>query len=263
MVAASLLAMQTGVPLRQVRGDTPHMTTQRAGRTQRARQLNWFWQTWLVFEKDLRIELTTGEVVVTSTFFALLITIIGSLSFYAGPSANVQVAPGVIWVAVAFASVLALSRSWQRERENDALSGLLVMPLSRSAIFAGKALGITAFIFIIELMVVLVTSLLFNLSLGRFAAGLGLMCLVATPGIAAAGTLFGAMTVRTAARDLVLASVLFPLLAPTLLAAVVGSRELLGGAPLGELTDFFALMGVFDLVFIVGGLGLFGSLIEA
>jgi heme exporter protein B len=223
----------------------------------------WGTQVWLVLRKDVRVELSTGEVVSTSGFFALLIVVIGSLSFFGGPDAVVVVAPGVIWVAVAFASVLALGRSWQRERENDALSGLLALPLDRSAIFAGKALGIGLFVLVVEWLVIPLASLLLNVNLWSVAAELLLVCLAATPGIAAAGTLFGAMTVRTAARDLVLASVLFPLLAPTLLCAVVATRGLFAGAPIGELYDWLTLMGLFDVLFIAGGLGMFGALIES
>lgn len=223
---------------------------------------SWLGQAWLVLQKDLRIEIATREVVTTSGFFAVLVVVIGSLSFYGGPKADLVVAPGVIWVAVAFASVLALSRSWQREREYDALSGLLSLPLDRSAIFTGKALGILGFIGAIEALVVPVTALLFGIDLTEVGLGVIAMCAVATPGIAAAGTLFGAMTVRTRARDLVLAAVLFPLLAPTLLAAVAGTRELFDGAPLAQLGDYFALMGVFDVVFVVGGLGMFGALMD-
>ena len=226
------------------------------------RPIGWARQAWLIFRKDLRVELATGEITTTSAFFALLIVVIGSLAFFSGPRAKVQVAPGVIWVAVAFASVLALSRTWQRERENDALSGLLVMPLDRSAIFAGKALGVLVFIVIIELLVVLATALMFDIGLGEMGPGIALLCAGATPGIAAAGTLFGAMTVRTRARDLVLAAVLFPLLTPTLLAAVTGTRALFDGAPIGEMTDYMMLMGVFGVVFVSGGVGLFGALIE-
>ena len=122
-----------------------------------------------------------------------------------------------------------------------------------------------AFTFVIELVVVPVTALLFDLSLTEDNLGIGLaaFCLCATPGIAAAGTLFGAMTVRTSARDLVLAVVLFPLLLPTLLAAVAGTRELVAGAPLASLGDYFALMAVFGVVFVAGGLGMFAPLIEA
>jgi heme exporter protein B len=227
-----------------------------------ARSASWLAQAWLVLRKDVLIEATTGEVVTTAGFFAVLVVVIASLSFYGGPDAAVVVAPGVIWVSVAFASVLALSRSWQREREYDALSGLLSLPLSRSAIFAGKAVGVLVFIVAIEALVIPVVALLFGLDLSKLALGLALLCLGATPGVAAAGTLFGAMTVRTRARDLVLATVLFPLLAPTLLAAVAGTRELFDGAPVSYLGDYFALMGVFGAVFIAGGLGLFGAMMD-
>jgi len=223
---------------------------------------SWPLQTLLILRKDLTIELATGEIVSTSGFFAVLVAVIASLAFFAGAGASVRVAPGVIWVAVAFASVLALSRTWQREREDGALLGLLVSPTARSAIFAGKALGVAVFITIVELIVVPVTALLFAIDLTRVGVGIALICLAATPGIAAAGTLFGAMTVRTRARDLVLASVLFPLLSPTLLAAVAGTRELFGGAELSVLVDYFELMGVFGVVFTAGGLGLFELLIE-
>lgn len=217
----------------------------------------------IVFRKDLRIELNTGEILTTSGFFGVLVVVVASLSFFAGPNVLVNVAPGVIWVAISFAAILALSRTWQREREFDALSGLLVMPIARSAIFTGKALGVAAFVFAIELLVVPTTALLFGISLADHGLGLALLCLGATPGIAAAGTLFGAMTARTGARDLVLACVLFPLLTPTLLAAVAGTRELLSGAPVADLRDYLQLMGVFAVVFIAGGVGLFDTLIES
>jgi hypothetical protein len=57
--------------------------------------------------------------------------------------------------------------------------------------------------------------------------------------------------------------VLFPLLSPTLLTAVAATRDLLGGAALGELRDYAALLGAFDAVFLAGGLAMFGSLVES
>jgi heme exporter protein B len=59
-----------------------------------------------------------------------------------------------------------------------------------------------------------------------------------------------------------LASVLLPLLAPTLGSAVSATRELFDGATLGELTDYLELLLVFDVVFAAAGIGLFGWLIE-
>jgi heme exporter protein B len=138
----------------------------------------------------------------------------------------------------------------------------LVLPVSRSAIFAGKALGVLGFLWVILLLLIPIAALLFSLDLLVFGPGLLSIALFSSIGLAATGTLFGAMTVRTQARDLLLAVVLFPLLTPTLLAAVAATRELLAGVPLSELGDYFRLIGVFDLVFVSGGLSLFGSLIE-
>jgi heme exporter protein B len=222
----------------------------------------WVAQVLLILNKDLLIELRTGEVVTTSAFFAALVVIIASFAFFGGPSTGKLVAAGALWLSVAFAAVLALGRAWQREREESALQGLLVAPVSRSAIFAGKALGLLAFLGVVELVVIPLSALLFSVDLIETGPSLILICLMATPGIAATGTLFGSMTVRTRARDLLLAIVLLPLLAPTLLAAVAATRELFGGAPLDELGDYFKLMGVFDLLFISGGLAMFGTLIE-
>jgi len=222
----------------------------------------WAMQVLLIARKDLSIELATGEIITTSGFFAALVAIIASMAFFAGQDAAQTVAPGAIWVAVAFSSVLVLSRTWQREREEGAIKGLLVMPIARSAIFAGKALGVAVFITAIQLVVVPVTSLLFSVDLVEHGFAVMLLCLAATPGIAASGTLFGAMTIRTKARDLVLASVMLPLLAPSLLTAVAGTRAVFAGAAVGELFDYLALMGVFAAIFVAGGLGLFDAVIE-
>jgi len=226
------------------------------------RRPSWLAHAGIVAGKDLAIELATGEIVMTSGFFAVLVAVVASLAFWGGAEATVRVAPGVIWVAVAFSSVLALGRTWQRERDDGAINRLLTSPIPRSAIFAGKAVGVCVFMFIVELIVVPVTALFFSVDLVAYGPMLAVFCLAATPGIAAAGTLFGAMTVRTRARELVLASVLFPLLTPSLLAAVAGTRELLSGAPGRELVDYVGILGVFDVVFTAGGLGLFELLIE-
>jgi heme exporter protein B len=236
-------------------GEAPQVTPN-AGRP------GWGAQVLVVLRKDLMIEARSGEVVVTSGFFALLVVVLASMSFFAGSASGRIVASGVIWLAVAFAAVLALGKTWQREREESALEGLLVAPLSRSAIFAGKALGVLLFLAAIEVVVIPLAALLFAIDLVKVGPGVALIALCATPGLAASGTLFGSMTVRTQARDLLLATVLFPLLAPTLLAAIAGSRELFDGAPIAELGDYLKLMLAFDVLFITGGLTLFETLIE-
>jgi heme exporter protein B len=231
-----------------------------------------FAATMLVLRKDLAIELRTREIVTTAGYFAALVAILASVSFYSGPDTTVRVAPGAMWLAIAFSSILALGRTWQRERDESALTGLLVAPIPRASIFLGKAAGVFAFVTAVEIIVVPVVALLFHVELPDVAASLGLVILFGTIGVAAAGTLFGAMTVRTRARDLVLATVLFPLLSPTLLSGVAATREIFAmvqavhppgaGAQIAEIGDYLGLLGAFDLVSILGGIAFFGALVD-
>jgi heme exporter protein B len=212
--------------------------------------------------KDLRIELRTREIVTTGGFFAALVAIMASVSFYGGDVTTTRIASGTIWLAVAFSSVLALGRTWQREREDSALLALLVSPAPRASIFLGKAIGVVAFMMVVEAVVVPVVALLFHIELGDFLGPLSIVLFLSTIGIAATGTLFGAMTVRTRARDLVLATVLFPLLSPTMVSGVAATREIFVGAPFEDVRDYLVLLGTFDFVAIAGGLALFGVLLD-
>ncbi|MBN2192455.1 MAG: heme exporter protein CcmB [Polyangiaceae bacterium] len=222
---------------------------------------SWLACACLVVAKDLRLELRSGEVTTMSGFFALLVVIMASMAFYGGPATGRLVAAGAVWLSIAFAGVLAVGQTWQHEREDGALRGLLVAPVPRSAIFAGKAAALALFLFVIEAVVVPVAALLFALDSVALLLPVAIVALCATPGIAATTTLFGTMT-RSGARNVLLAVAVFPLLAPTLLAAVSATRVVLDGAPLGEITDHLGLILLFDGVFTVGGLGLFGVLIE-
>jgi heme exporter protein B len=212
--------------------------------------------------KDLRIELRTREIVTTAGFFAALVAVMASVAFYGGATTTMRIAPGAIWLPVAFASILALGRTWQRERDDGALTGLLVSPVARSSIFLGKAIGVFAFVTAVELIVVPVVALLFHVELPDVAVPLAALLALGTVGVAGVGTLFGAMTVRTRARELVLASVLFPLLSPALVSGVAATREVFAGAPWSEVSDYAILLGVFDVISVVGGIALFGALLD-
>ena len=216
--------------------------------------------TWLVFRKDLRIELRTGEILITTGFFSLLVSVMTSLSFYLDNVISRLVAPGVLWISIAFSGVLAMGRSWQRERDHDTMRGLLLSPLPRSAIFLGKALGIFAFLTLVELLLVPIIAVLYQLDLLTVWAPVMTLVVLGTIGFAAAGTLFAAMGVRTRTKELVLSVVLFPLVSPALLAGVVATREVLAGASLADVQNWMRLLLAFDLIFVVVGALLFGPL---
>jgi heme exporter protein B len=249
-------------------GSTSRADSLRSGRGAPPPRPSFARATLTVLAKDLRIELSTREIVTTAGFFAALVAIMASLAFTAGAEASTRVAPGAMWLSIAFAAVLALGRTWQRERDESALLGLVVSPIPRAAIWCGKALGVLGFLVAVEIIVVPLVALLCHVSLWPVLVPLVVVVLAGTVGVAAMGTLFGAMTVRTRARELILATVLFPLLSPALLSSVLATREIFyaatHGMPVdtGEVGDWLRLLAVFDVVAIAGGLGLFGQLLE-
>src|SRR5271165_5627727 len=131
--------------------------------------------TLTVLAKDLRIEIATKEIVTTAGFFAALVAVMASLSFATGPETTTRVAPGALWLAIAFSSVLALGRTWQRERDESALVGLLVSPIPRAALWCGKAVGVVLFLAAVEVVVIPLVALLFHVDLVRAAGPLALV----------------------------------------------------------------------------------------
>jgi heme exporter protein B len=221
-----------------------------------------------ILSKDLRIEVATREIVTTTAFFAVLVAVLASVAFTAGVEATTRVAPGALWLAIVFSSVLALGRSWQREREESALLGLLVSPVPRAAIWCGKGVGVFLFLVAVEVVVVPLVALFFHIDLAQVAGPLAVVLFLGTVGVAATGTLFGAMTVRTRARELLLAAVLFPLLSPVLVSSVAATREMFYAAASGqavdmaEIGDYLVFLGVFDTVSILGSIVMFGALLD-
>ena len=92
-------------------------------------------------------------------------------------------------------------------------------------------------------------------------AFLGLL-VMGTAALSCVGTLFGAMTVRTRARDLVLAIVLFPLLSPVLVCGVVGTRKAFELQPFDSYSGFLGLMAMSVGITLALGIALFGPLVD-
>jgi heme exporter protein B len=101
---------------------------------------------------------------------------------------------------------------------------------------------------------------LYNLDLWSVLGPLSALVLLGTLGFCATGTLFAALSVKSRAREMMLAVTIFPVVTPALLCGVVGTRELLLGAPLSEIIGWLALLGSFDLALLVAGVALFDAL---
>lgn len=238
---------------------------------------------WEICRKDVLIERRTGEIVATAGVFSVVIGFLTSFAFQSDEKTNAATAAATIWVTIFFAAVLSFGRIWQRERDDSALTGLLVAPIPRAAIFVGKAVATFGMILVIEIPLVALVMFLFQID---FSSGVGLknatpeqlaavkasahlhlpaflgLLVMGTAALSFVGTLFGAMTVRTRARDLVLAIVLFPLLSPVLVCGVVGTRKAFELQAFDEYSGFLGLMGMSVAITLLLGIALFGPLVD-
>jgi heme exporter protein B len=92
--------------------------------------------------------------------------------------------------------------------------------------------------------------------------GLFVVLALGSLGIAAVGTLFGAMTAHVRARELLFPVLLLPILIPVLLAIVKSTEALLRGDPLGEVSHWLKLLVAADVIYVAAGLLTFDVLLE-
>src|SRR5215831_4518725 len=82
--------------------------------------------------------------------FALLVLVIFNFAFDLRVEGVAAVAPGVLWVTVTFAGVLALGRAFARERDRRTLDGLLLAPVDRSALYLAKVITSLGSMLVVE-----------------------------------------------------------------------------------------------------------------
>ncbi|HLG62778.1 MAG TPA: heme exporter protein CcmB [Ktedonosporobacter sp.] len=205
-----------------------------------------FEQTGAILWKDIRYELRSKQTWLGMGLFALLILVVFNFTFDLRVDNKAAVAPGALWVAFIFASLLGLGRTIAAEREHGSMDRLLLCPVDRKAIYLAKLLGNLLFIGVVEVVALPVFAALFNVPL--LVGGLIPIVLLGTIGIAIVGTLFSAMAAATQARELLLPILVFPLIVPIVISAVRASESLL--APSVNEPPWLSLMIAFDIIFL-------------
>jgi heme exporter protein B len=203
-----------------------------------------------VAAKDIRSELRSKTALISALVFAALVLVV--FNFARDPTAlpAAALAPSVLWVTFALAAMVAMNRAFTIERENSALDGLLLAPVSREALFLGKLLANLAFVGTVELVSLPLFTLFFNVSLWARLPGILGVTALATIGFVAVGTIFSAMAVRTRFAELMLPVLLLPFMVPPLIGAVQVTARLLADRPLSEMWGWLRLLALYDIVFV-------------
>jgi heme exporter protein B len=164
--------------------------------------------------KDLLLELRAKE-----TLPSMLLFVISALTifhFALPQDAGDTAARGLLWSALIFTALLGLTRAFVAEREQGMFDALVLAPCDRSAIWLGKAISVLAFLVAAEVVALPAFGAFFTGVGGRTVAAVAL----ADVGIAAVGTLLGAMAVAGRARELLLPLLFLPMAIPIVVGGV-------------------------------------------
>ena len=188
--------------------------------------------------KDVLLELRSRDTVPAMLLFVVSTLVVFRFSLPA--DSTDLAATGLLWIAVLFTAILALTRAFVAEREQRVLDGLVLAPSDRSAIWLGKGLSILAFLVLVELIALPAFALFFAPVDGATVAAFAL----ANVGLAAVGTLLAAMAAVSRARELLLPLLFLPLAIPIVVGGVGASVEADSGR-------YLAFLGLYDALFAI------------
>jgi len=199
-----------------------------------------------VARKDLRSEWRSREIVPALAQFVVLALLIGNFGFAIDSRSAPSIAPGILWLALVFAGLVAFGRTFAAEREQASLEAMLLTPASPVAIFAGKAIAAAVLLVICEAVMLPALTIFFGTPLN---AGVVSAVLLATVGMAALGVLFAAIVARVRARELLLPLLTLPLWIPFIVAGGAAVQSAMGVS--GGYDEAMGLLLDFDILFVV------------
>ncbi len=221
------------------------------------RRLSFFRMALVVMWKDLRAELRTKEAINASFAFALVILLLFSFAFDPEADTTKALSGGLLWIVFAFAGTLTLNRSFARELPNDCLDALVAAPISGAALFLGKALANYVLVLAMELVSLPVFGIFYNVHWTHQLGELLLVMALGTWALTVIGTVFSALTVNIRLRELMLPMLVYPILAPALMAAMQLTMQLIAGNAIApETMRWLKLLIGFDIMYTAVSLAL-------
>jgi heme exporter protein B len=216
--------------------------------------------------KDLRLEWRSRDSINGMLFFALLVVVIFGLAFdpTSYPTTTRQIAGGILWVALLFASITALNQSWTRELRNQVLEAQRMAPSPASALFLGKVISNMLFVLVVEIVLGPIFIIFFNLHVLGNIWLLILILPLGTWALVVNGTFFAALGLRARNRELLLPLLLLPISLPALLAMVQATTGVLTAEldPI-QINTWIKQLAGYDIIFTTICVLLFETVLNA
>ncbi len=136
----------------------------------------------------------------------------------------------------------------------------MISPIPPEVILVGKAASIFTIIFIVELIMLPVFVILYDLPI--LDIWFGIIAFLTTLGFVSVGTLFSAIASHTRSRELLLPLLFLPAIIPLLIAAVASTNSIIQGSEIQDFSKWVQLLLLYDAISIVLSSILFGYVLE-
>ena len=213
-----------------------------------------------VAAKDLRIEKRSHVARTQVMPFALVVVILFGLALDPDRGLLTRAAPGLLWVTVLLAALLATQRSMALESSDRAVDQLRVSGVDPAAVFLGKAGALWVQLWLVAGVLAVGVVILYGAALASPLLLMG-SALAATAGLALAGTLYGAVAAGLRVRETLVPLLVLPVVAPVLLGATRAWEAGVGLAT-SDGWPWVRLLAAFVVVFGAAGVLAFGPLME-
>ncbi len=219
-----------------------------------------FERTLLIAARELAAERRRPDGLVAALTFTGVLVIMESLAFGPGQAHQPGIASALFWIAVLFAATLVVTRSFDRELEDDAIDAILVLEGGREALYAGKLVAIAIVLAIVETAAAALSLLLLDLDVALVGhlALVGVLGILALPPVVVLTTL---LALRIRARVALVPILSFPILIPQVVACTQGAAAALTGDAATSL-GWAGIVAAFALVYGVLGLTIVPAAIE-
>ena len=217
---------------------------------------------WWIFHKDLITEFRARRVWPTMFVMGVVVGLVFSMQMDLLPHQKQRMVGGLLWLAIFFAGMTAIDRSFAAEREDGCWDGLKLYPVSPAIVYLAKLLANAVALGALQCLLIPLFFLLSDLPLWEHPGQLLLIAALGNLGIASIGTLLSALAASMGKGGSLLALMILPLVIPVVLAAAESTRLLASGPIDPSWWRWVQLLGVFAVVFVTAGMILFEHAIE-
>ena len=214
----------------------------------------------LVAGRELRAERAQPDGLAAALGLVAILVFTESLLVGPAVAATPQIAAALLWIALALGTILAVTRSFDRELEDDALEAILALPDGRDALYAGKLLAATLLLLVVAAAGTALSVFLLDLDV-TLPGHLALVSAVGAIAMPPLVTLYVAISLRLRARALLVPLLAIPALLPQLICVSAGVTAALTGDA-GASLAWCALLVATALVSAVAGLTIGPAAIE-